>query len=357
MPAILALGLLCAHPAQCAAQLRSLWRCHAVLASWAARPGGFAWLPSSSCRSCALRSCFGSSPRLCCCRKDAAERAGMRGSCVGVQTGPGFVGPSHSSGEAGHVRSLWRTRVKCVLVRVKGSLLPAACPGRDAATAAVRFLSSVVVCCTPALFSVFPAAQWHETVHERLPQPHPGWRLQLCGQRDREAPCWQPRPPPVQPHRLEEEEARAHEGQPACEPQQIMAPGCPRPRLPIGLGTAGNPGQHPAPPPWAAECRPALVTLHVCVVAASILQSSSMCSSVKPYYTWMCVCLPRSLRPRPPGRLRSGRGRVCSCGVLQPCPPVPGRGARPCRVCLMGVCGRRLTALMSCLRLRDCFSM
>lgn len=117
-----------------------------------------------------------------------------------------------------------------------------------------------------------------------------------------------------------------------------MAPGCSHPRLRI------------APPLWAAEDRPAQVILHVCVVAASILQSSSLCSSVKPYYTWMCVCLPRSLRPCPAGRLRSEGLRV----LLS----VPGREVKPCYMSFSRECaGCRFTALMSCLKLWDCFSM
>lgn len=88
------------------------------------------------------------------------------------------------------------------------------------------------VCCTPALLSLSPAAQWHETVHERLPQPHSGWRLQLCGQWSCEASCRQPRTSSVQPHRLEEKKARTHKGQPARESQQIMVlTDCPKASL------------------------------------------------------------------------------------------------------------------------------
>lgn len=138
--------------------------------------------------------------------------------------------------------------------------------------------------------SVSPAAQWHEAVHERLPQPQPGWHVQLCGQWRRAAPRGQPGTPPVQPHRLEEEKTHTHEGQPACQSEQIIAPTAhPGPLLfhrlvPGGLGA--QPGtetsiQHVGPGP---SDRPPLITLHVpCVVVTSILKNSSLCSSVKPY--------------------------------------------------------------------------
>ncbi|XP_039078379.1 terminal nucleotidyltransferase 4A isoform X1 [Hyaena hyaena] len=80
-------------------------------------------------------------------------------------------------------------------------------------------------------------AQWHEAVHERLAQP--GRHVRLRGQRRRAAPRGQPGPPPVQPHRLEEEKTHTHEGQPACQPEQIIAPdGASRPPLSTDSGRA-----------------------------------------------------------------------------------------------------------------------
>lgn len=138
-------------------------------------------------------------------------------------------------------------------VQSEGFPLLTACRSSDYMAAGscctLCLFTSWSVCCTPALLSLSPAAQWHETVHERLPQPHSGWRLQLCGQWSCEASCWQPRTPSVQPHRLEEEKARTHKGQPACESQQIMVlTDCPR-----ASGTKGEP--RPASSTSTAGCR------------------------------------------------------------------------------------------------------
>lgn len=111
-------------------------------------------------------------------------------------------------------------------------------------------------CWAPTLLSlVSPAAQRHEAVHERLSRPRSRRQLRLRGQRRRAPPCGQPGPPPVQPHRLEEEETHAHAGQPAGEPQQIVALLRLRPSPPAASAPRG-----PTSP----------VTLHVCLCAGRV---------------------------------------------------------------------------------------
>lgn len=152
-----------------------------------------------------------------------------------------------------------------------------------------------------------------------------------------------------------------------------MAPGCPRPRLPIGLGHRREP--RPASSTSTVGCRAPPSTGHsACLCGGRIHLTEQLHVLICEALLHVDVRLPAQKSSSAPTRAaQEWQGRMCSCGVLQPCPPVPGRGARPCRVsvswecagrgarpcrvCLMGVCSRRLTALMSCLRLRDCFSM
>lgn len=119
-----------------------------------------------------------------------------------------------------------------------------------------------------ASLSVPSAAQRHEAVHEGLPQPRPRRQLQLGGYWRRAASCGQPGPPPVQPYRLEEEKTHTHEGQPACQSQQVMLPAVP-PGLPrrLQLGGRGAPGPETSPgrPRCMSPC------------GGHVLKSSSLC--------------------------------------------------------------------------------
>lgn len=105
---------------------------------------------------------------------------------------------------------------------------------------------------------VSAAARWHEAVHEGLARPRPRWQLRLSGHGWRAASRGQPGPPPVQPHRLEEEKTCAHQGQPARQPQQVMLR---RPLARLADGRGGH-GARPGDQAWPA-------TLHAPCVATS----------------------------------------------------------------------------------------
>jgi hypothetical protein len=181
------------------------------------------------------------------------------------------------------------------------------------------------VCCALTVLFLFvsPAAQWHETIHERLPQPCPGWGLQLCGQWKRAPPRGQSGTPSVQPYWLEEEKARTHEGQPACESQQIMAPGCAHPQLPGGLGHFRGTKtsiQHLSCRP---EClpRPPLITLHVPLCGGRVHLPEQLLVLICEALLNMDVCLPaQSLHPPQQGGLGSTGTGMCSCGFTAAMP-------------------------------------
>lgn len=92
-----------------------------------------------------------------------------------VTDSPGLQGPSHHTcDEAEQIRNLYRTWSEV-------TLLSAHCTAQQGRLGCGScHLMVHVLHFSPAL-SVSPAAQRHETVYERLPQPHPGRRLQLCG--------------------------------------------------------------------------------------------------------------------------------------------------------------------------------
>lgn len=132
------------------------------------------------------------------------------------------------------------------------------CPGRP--RAACLLISS--------------AAQRREAVHEGLPQPRPRRQLQLGGHWQRAASCGQPGPPPVQPHRLEEEKTHTHTGQPACQSQQVMLPA-----VPPGLPRRLQPGGCGAPGPETSPGRPCCMS----PCGGHVLKNKLPVSSVKPY--------------------------------------------------------------------------
>lgn len=218
--------------------------------------------------------------------------------------------------------------------------------------------------------SVSSAAQRHEAVHEGLSQPRPRRQLQLREQCRRAAPCGEPGTPPVQPHGLEEEKAHAHQGQPARQSQQIMAPGSPPspPRLPpraVGARPELRPASSRLPGPLA---RPPPITLHApCVVVTSVSKNSSSCSSVTPQAAWTpCSACPGTSAGG--GRGLEPRAKPAWCGPRRPSLSLAGWVAgrlrfpfvshreRPPRA-VLGAGGRRRFTALTCLKSQNCFSV
>lgn len=185
-------------------------------------------------------------PRSCC------RRPGWGAGCTGlgflVSGALGGVGPLPwgRSESSLHVRNMVRKKGREVgkshgqgpgsRPTVGRGAAVGVCPGRPRAMS--LWVSS--------------AAQRHEAVHEGLPRPQPGRQLRLGGHWRCAASRGQPGPPPVQPHWLEEEKTRAHEGQPARQPQQVMLR-----RLPPASQTAGvAAGPGPETRPGRPRCMP-----------------------------------------------------------------------------------------------------
>lgn len=137
-----------------------------------------------------------------------------------------------------------------------------------------------------------------------------------------------------------------------------MAPGCPRPRLPIGLGHRREP--RPASSTSTVGCRAPPSTGHsACLCGGRIHLTEQLHVLICEALLHVDVRLPAQKSSSAPTRAAQewqGPGvLVRGSAAVSACPRQRSQ-ALP-RVCLMGVCSRRLTALMSCLRLRDCFSM
>lgn len=204
-----------------------------------------------------------------------------------------------------------------------------------------------------ASLSVPSAAQRHEAVHEGLPQPRPRRQLQLGGYWRRAASCGQPGPPPVQPYRLEEEETHAHEGQPACQPQQVMLPAVP-PGLPADCSraAAGPRDRRPAPAGHAACPRVVVTSSRAapCVVCEALLDVDAVC------------CLPgASFKAgaglQEPGAARgwgASRHHACPAGWVLSFHVVGAAESEPHYLLGDHHC---FTALTFCFKFQNCFSM